>query len=138
MAKKKSQIEHKEIVVGASVEALLYAFTRDIPCFYTHRTNLPPVVQPTNEILLNKFCEKEKVSGISEKQSFLAVHKLGFWLRYLLNLSGKFHEAQRGNVRYSDNNLTYKTNKTEFILKCEKIYLFENIKLNGANQKLVR
>jgi len=138
MAKKKSQIEHKEIVVGASVEALLYAFTRDIPCFYTHRTNLPPVIQPTNEILLNKFCDKERVSGISETENFLAVYKLGFWLRYLLNLSGKFYETPRDNIRYSDGNLTYKTNKTEFILKCEKIHLFDNIKLNGANQKLIQ
>ena len=70
MAKKKSQIEHKEIVVGASVEALLYAFTRDIPCFYTHRTNLPPVIQPTNEILLNKFCDKKEFRVFLKQKTF--------------------------------------------------------------------
>ena len=61
------------------------------------------------------------------------MYKLGFWLRYLLNLSGKFYETPRDNIRYSDGNLTYKTNKTEFILKCENGY---DTNIGNAGEKL--
>ena len=136
MAKKLAETKHSELVVGTGVRALLYAFTRDIPCFYTRSHNLQPVVQPKNQLVIDYFSESQRIGGQSEKEKFLIVDKFGFWLRYLLNLSGKFYETQRENLRFSDGNLIYKTNKTEYVLNADKIYLFDDIKLNGSNQEI--
>jgi hypothetical protein len=136
VAKKIAEIGYDELVVGADVRALLYAFTKDLPCLYIHHNKLNPIVQPTNELLLNNFSEEENIADQTVKEKFLAVDKLGFWLRYLLNLAGKFYETPRDNVRFSEGKITHKTNKTEHVLNANKIHLFDNIKLNGSNQKL--
>lgn len=136
MAKKLAETKHNELVVGTGVRALLYAFTRDIPCFYIRSHNLQPVVQPKNQLVIDYFSEDQRIGGQQEKEKFLLVDKLGFWLRYLLNLSGKFYETQRENFRFSNGSLTFKTNRTEYVLNADNIYLFDDIRLRGSNQEI--
>lgn len=135
MPKKIVEIPYENIVVGSDVRALLYSFTKGMTCFYVHQDKIEPIVQPTNQFVLDNFCADENIANENKQEKFLETDKLEFFLRYILNLDGKLYQINRDNLRYTDGNLTHKTNKTEFVLQPENIHLFDNIKLNGAKHK---
>tara|TARA_R100000900_G_scaffold12845_2_gene11068 strand:+ start:1007 stop:1855 length:849 start_codon:yes stop_codon:yes gene_type:complete len=135
MPKKTVKSYYDNIVVGSDVRALLYSFTRNMTCFYVHLNKIDPIVQPSNEFVLDNFCSEEKIANENKQEKFLQADKLEFFLRYILNLDGKLYQINRDNLRYTDGNLVHKTNKTEFVLQPETIHLLDNIKLNGASHK---
>ena len=138
MPKKVVEVPYRNIVVGSDIRALLYSFTKGMTCFYIHQDKIEPIIQPTNEFILKNFCTDENIANKNKQEKFLETDKLEFFLRYILNLGGKLYQINRDNLRYTDGNLVHKTNKTEFILQSDNIYLFDNIKLNGAKYKQVK
>jgi hypothetical protein len=138
MPKKTVKSCYDNIVVGSDVRALLYSFTRNMTCFYIPQEKIEPVVQPTNQFVIDNFCSDEIIANENRFEKFLEADKLEFFLRYILNLDGKLYQINRNNLRYVDGNLVHKTNKTEFALQAKVIHLFDNIKLNGARHNQVK
>ena len=137
MPKKIVKTFYDKLVIGSDVRALLYSYTNNITCFYIQQEKFDKVVQPTNNFILKNFCSNEKIANENKKEKFLEVDKLEFFLRYILNLDGKLYQINRDNLRLSAACISHKTNKTEFLLNADEILLFDNIKLNGAKQKLI-
>ena len=127
MPKKIVKTSYDNIVVGSDIKALLYSFTRNMTCFYVAQEKIEPVVQPTNQFILNNFCSDESIGNENKQEKFLEADKLEFFLRFILNLDGKLYQINRNNLRFTDGNLVHKTNKTEMVLQANTIHLFDNV-----------
>jgi len=138
MPKKIVKTSYDNIVVGSDIKALLYSFTRNMTCFYVAQEKIEPVVQPTNQFILNNFCSDESIGNENKQEKFLEADKLEFFLRFILNLDGKLYQINRNNLRFTDGNLVHKTNKTEMVLQANTIHLFDNVKLNGTTHNQVK
>ena len=126
-----------KIVVGCDTRALLYAYTNNITCFYVVSEAPKFVFRPKNVLVRNFFSDKNKISGEPDPQFFISEDKLDFVLKLLLNCAGKLYQIDRDNLRYDNGQLKHKSNKTKYSLSPDQIYLFDNVKLNGTNQKIV-
>ena len=138
MPKKIVKTSYDNIVVGSDIRALLYSFTRNITCFYVAQEKIEPIVQPTNQFILENFCSDESIANENKQEKFLQADKLEFFLRFILNLDGKLYQISRNNLRFTDGDLVHKTNKTQLVLQAKTIHLFDNIKLNGAMHNQVK
>ena len=135
--KKKVHRDLDKIVIGCDTRALLYAYTNNIACFYVVSEAPKSVFRPKNILVQNFFSDKNKITGQADPQFFILEDKLDFVLKLLLNCAGKLYQIDRDNLRYDNKQLRHKSNKTEYSLSPDQIYLFDNVKLNGTIQKIV-
>tara|TARA_R110000851_G_scaffold331911_3_gene506904 strand:+ start:834 stop:1679 length:846 start_codon:yes stop_codon:yes gene_type:complete len=135
--RKKVHRDFEKIVIGCDTRALLYAYTNNITCFYVVSEAPESVFRPKNVLIQNFFSDKNKITGEVDPQFFILEDKLDFVLKLLLNCGGKLYQIDRDNLRYDGGQLRHKSNKTEYNLNSDQIYLFDNIKLNGSTQKIV-
>ena len=135
--KKRVEQSVEKIVLGCDARALLCAYKDDIPCFYIATEAPKSIFRPKNILLRDYFTEKSKIVGEAQDGDFLCNDKLEYVLKLLLGCAGKLYQTERDNLRYVDGNLKYKSNKTEYLLKPKEIIVFDNLKLNGAKQRLV-
>ena len=136
--KKRVEQSVEKIVLGCDTRALLYAYKNNIPCFYISAEAPKSIFRPKNILLRENFTEKSEISGDSQHGDFLCNDKLEYVLKFLLGCAGKLYQIERDNLRYVGGNLKYKSNKTEYLLKPKEIMVFDNLKLNGAKQRLVQ
>ena len=71
MPKKIVEIPYENIVVGSDVRALLYSSTKGMTCFYVHQDKIEPIVQPTNQFVLDNFCADENIANENKQEKFL-------------------------------------------------------------------
>ena len=127
------RVHYKEIIIGSSLEAFIYAFKKGIPIFFANPT--PPhrfdyfdeVVDLSPVNIENSSTQLNTPNGIIEKGQ----QKLMLWerLNFLLNLSGLSPlNGHASNLRFEQENTLKAYNDFSKIatINFEKAWLFED------------
>ena len=109
------------IVIGCSVNSLLFAYKNNFNVLYT-RTILPSKIEK------NIFFEGEEYTP----------HGLWQRLYYILSLSGNVLFSDKiDNIRLQHKTLSVFTKRArKYIIECEKIYIFDDLNLYGIPDEL--
>ena len=133
-------IETDEVVIGASLSALLYSYYTGFPLVYVE-TNIPfrfDYFEPYFDLdkIVEQPAPKEFVTLDLKKEVGLPKRDMWERLYFMLSLSGKIPFAEKVKaIRIEDDVKVITTRKTSTI-KCKKVRVFDDRELQGLSQKV--
>ncbi len=133
--------EYDKIVVGSTLEAIVYAFFEDCPILYTE-ARCPTrfdFLDPKLDLSFVKLPKQNKTLSTFDKKITVGTQKLLLWERLLFLLSLRGHVPLSNlckNMRHVDSNIICSNEYSKIMeIKFNKCFYFGDSNTNGFTQK---